>query len=251
MPFTFEQLSERGNKKYNNKYEYVPFEGTIKISDTFKYICPIHKEQESTMQLHLKKEAMTGCVHCGRELAVKNATKTLEQFKKDVKEKHGDKYDLTEFVYVNKYTEGVVKCNDCGNELDLKPNFLLNSEPGNGCKHCRNNSIYTTNYYVKHNIENHNCTLYVVKFVEKETKESFLKVGITKYPNVRKRFRGLHKKFDITVLHQDNKDFFYCYEKEQKLLNLLVNYKYKPTEKFKGHTECLKTEAWTLIQSCL
>lgn len=251
MPFTYAQLSERGSERYNNKYTYVPYEGTINTSDVFTYICPLHGEQKTTIKKHFKKNAQTGCVPCGRLLAIKNATKSLEQFKIDVKEKHGDKYDLTNFVYVNKYTKGPVKCNDCGNTLEVHPNFLLNSEPGNGCRFCKKCSIYTTNYYKKHGLENHECTLYVVKFIERETKESFLKLGITKHPNVRKRFRGLHKKFDITILHKEDKDFSALYEKEQELLKELKSYKYEPKNKIKGHTECLKIEIWDFLQSCL
>lgn len=60
--------------------------------------------------------------------------KTLEQFIKDAKAVHGDKYDYSEVQYLNNHIKIKVKCNLCGSVFYITPDNLLQ---GRGCKYCR------------------------------------------------------------------------------------------------------------------
>jgi len=61
-------------------------------------------------------------------------TKTREEFIDEVKSKNQYDLDLTKFIYVNRNTKGIVKCNVCGHEWETLPSVLLGNH---GCPICR------------------------------------------------------------------------------------------------------------------
>ena len=60
--------------------------------------------------------------------------KTREQFIKEAWQKHGDKYDYAEVVYVNTHTPVKIQCQQCGNYFFQEPSSHL---AGHGCPKCR------------------------------------------------------------------------------------------------------------------
>ena len=60
--------------------------------------------------------------------------KTQEEFERDARIVHGDKYDYSESVYVNNVTKVLIKCNACGTKFWQKPNGHLSA--GRGCPNC-------------------------------------------------------------------------------------------------------------------
>lgn len=58
---------------------------------------------------------------------------TQEEFERKIKEIHGDNIDVSNVKYNNSWTYIHCKCNNCGNEWDVKPNTLFN---GHGCRKC-------------------------------------------------------------------------------------------------------------------
>ena len=251
ITFTIESLRELGGNKYNHKFTYLFFNNEIGSKDQFKYICPIHGEQVSQPRYHLDPTKHTGCIKCGRVLAVKNATKREDIFKEQATKYHEGKYDYSKFVYSGNKVHGNVRCTTCEHEWKVRPDLHLSAKSKQGCPSCKLNAIYTKDYYEKHFIEDHECSLYIVKFTERVTKESFVKVGITKHSNIKTRFRGLHSKYIIEVLYQKDSMFFEVYKLEQQLHSLSKNYKYKPIDKFKGYTECFTIEVLDILQSSL
>ena len=58
---------------------------------------------------------------------------TQEEFEEKVKKIHGDKIDLSRFIYRNSSTKGLCRCNICGNEWYVRPYSLI---AGHGCRRC-------------------------------------------------------------------------------------------------------------------
>ena len=249
--FTFERLQQLGDTKYNNKFTYIPFEGEIGNKDEFKYICPVHGKQVSQPRYHLDPNKQAGCYACSRVIAIKNATKDEEAFKEQATKYHEGKYDYSKFVYKGNKVHGIVHCNTCGHEWNVRPDLHLATDSKRGCPKCKVNAIYTKEYYERHDIQDHECSLYIVQFIERQTKETFIKIGITKHKNIKTRFRGLHDKYIITTLYQKDTMFYEAYESEQRLQKLVKNYAHVPNDKFKGYTECFNIKCLDNLQSSL
>jgi len=70
--------------------------------------------------------------HKCKQCTINNQTKTLEQFIKDSKKIHGDKYDYLLTEYINAHTNVKIKCNKCKK--------IFNQTPRNhavkGCFYC-------------------------------------------------------------------------------------------------------------------
>lgn len=125
-----------------------------------------------------------------------------------------------------------------------KPNVHLFSK--NGCSECLVKQIYTKQYYIAKNIPNHTAFIYIALFSSLNSSERFIKIGITKYENIRYRFRGYSEyKIDIVTSYQT--DFFNAYDTEQLLLSKYKKMSYKPMIKFKGHTECLNIDCYKAL----
>lgn len=59
--------------------------------------------------------------------------KTAEQFVKDARLVHGDKYEYSDVEYVNTHTPVKIKCMSCGNIFFQEPSSHL---AGHGCPKC-------------------------------------------------------------------------------------------------------------------
>ena len=112
----------------------------------------------------------------------------------------------------------------------------MHMNQGHGCPKCVKRQIYTSEYYIKNNIPDHLCYLYLAEFKYKD--EVFLKLGITKHEKIKYRFRG-YTDFEISILVSFKSTFLEVYALEQKYLEMYKDFKYTPLIKFKGHTESL------------
>lgn len=110
------------------------------ISDNYEnnealldFICNKHKEkgvQHKSWGNMLTKSHP--CLYCSKEKYLKNVTKTHEQFIKQVKEIHGDKYVVvSEYIKSDKHVQ--VYCNKCKNIFSIKASHLTS---GHGCGVC-------------------------------------------------------------------------------------------------------------------
>jgi hypothetical protein len=74
-----------------------------------------------------------------------NGKKTTEQFIKEAREIHGDKYDYSKVDYVNKKNKVCIICHEHGEFYQLPNNHLK----GRGCPVCSGNKKKTTEEFIK------------------------------------------------------------------------------------------------------
>ena len=123
---TNEEWIKRAIKKHGNKYDYskVEYKGW---NQKVCIICPIHGEFWQNPTSHIAKQQKRGCPKCGKSNA-----KTTEQFIREAKQIHGDKYDYSKVKYVNNITKVCIICPEHGEFLQIPYMHLR----GNGCIKC-------------------------------------------------------------------------------------------------------------------
>ena len=113
---------KEARKVHCDKYDYSKVE-YVNTKTPVCIICPIHGEVWQLPKVHLNG---VGCPKCfGRH-------KTTEEFIKEAKAVHGDKYDYSKVKYVNSKEKICVICPDHG-EFWITPNNHLR---GGGCRKC-------------------------------------------------------------------------------------------------------------------
>ena len=165
-----------------------------------------------------------------------------QKFKQLIAYKYNNKYNLEKIWFRNTEYPINVICNIHG-EFIIKHSIFLNSR---GCLKCKekplktkeSKPLYTFKDYTK-DLEKDYSFVYCVKLINKETKESFIKIGVTRI-NI---FRRLSPKyFEITpiIMYQTSNDTAYVIEKE--IHKLFRPYSYKPKFIPSGSTECYRIE---------
>ena len=119
-----ERASEIHNKYYS--YEKVSY---INNRTPVTIICPKHGEFKQTPEVHLIGH---GCPKCAAENRIEKNTKTTEDFIKQAKEIHGDKYDYSKVIYKRGDIPVTIICPNHG-EFEQKPYIHLD---GCGCQKC-------------------------------------------------------------------------------------------------------------------
>lgn len=94
--------------------------------------CKIHGDFEITPNSHLHSTAKGGCQKCGRETARLNMKKDRQVFLDEAFEAHGEKYPLSELVYIGSQTYMAVNCPRHG-DFFVKPCVFVK---GQGCAAC-------------------------------------------------------------------------------------------------------------------
>ena len=131
---TFEQFVAEANLKHNNYYDYSESK-YINTTTDIKILCPKHGYFNQKPKKHL---AGQGCPKCGNLKRANKRTKLLEQFIKEAKEIHDDKYDYSLVEYKNCKTKIKIICPKHG---------IFEQEPGahiyqkQGCPFCKREKI--------------------------------------------------------------------------------------------------------------
>jgi hypothetical protein len=125
---TQEEFIRRAREIHGDKYDYSKVE-YINSQTKVCIICPIHGEFWQLPTHHLMGH---GCRKCGDERRGKNRIKSTEEFIRNAKKIHGDKYDYSKVEYVSCHTPVTILCKKHG-EFKQKPSDHLN---GNGCPLC-------------------------------------------------------------------------------------------------------------------
>ena len=97
----------KARKIHGDKYDYSQVNYT-KSSEEIKIICPIHGEFFQKPDVHIFQKG--GCPKCAIEKNGLKKRKGTEQFVKEAKAFHGDKYDYSQVVYVNSITPINIIC---------------------------------------------------------------------------------------------------------------------------------------------
>lgn len=119
-----ERFIEKANKIHNNKFDYSKSIYTKSRSDIV-ITCPIHGDFITTPSNHLRSK--TGCPKC-------NKSKKLDtsEFIRRAKKIHGNKYDYSKSVYINKSAKICIIC-------PVHGEFWQKAEDhyrGRGCQKC-------------------------------------------------------------------------------------------------------------------
>ena len=128
-----------GDKFDYSKTEYKNMKTPVTI------ICHKHGEFQQLPQNHLRTNYC--CPECNTQKKL-----TFEEVKKRIIQKHGDKYDFTNTIYVNTHTPIKFVCKVCGNENTQIPTQMMY---GYGCKYC-SKRFKTTEQFIIESKEIHN-----------------------------------------------------------------------------------------------
>lgn len=129
VKLTKEIFINRSNKKYNNKYDY----SKVVVDETkplpkqrVTIICPIHGEFEQTITGHLHAG---GCRKCGHD----SVRRSDDDFLKEAREIHGDKYTYSKLYVVNNISMVDVTCPKHGTFTQTASQHIKDRQ---GCKKC-------------------------------------------------------------------------------------------------------------------
>ena len=137
---TIEEFIGKANKVHNGKYDYSKVE--YKNSQTkVCIICDKHGEFWQTPAMHLYGN---GCPKCKGEKNGNKSRKTINEFLKEAKRIHGDKYDYSKVEYMNTHSKICITCPEHG-EFWQTPNRHL---AGDGCPKCSGRNR-TTEEFIK------------------------------------------------------------------------------------------------------
>lgn len=158
------------------------------------------------------------------------------KFKNIINIKYNNKYDLSKVWYRNDQYPIEIICPIHGSFI-IKPSILSN---GRGCIECQDKPIKykqvkeTYNDYSTY-LKDSEAFLYCVKLTNKETNESFYKVGVTT-KNIYSRLST--KYFHIQPIIMYKSDIKSIYELEQSFHYIANQYSYRPVFLPNGVTEC-------------
>lgn len=113
----------KAEKVHDGKFSY---EKTFYVDNITEVIitCPKHGDFKQKPKNHMRY----GCPKCAN-----NQKKTLDDFVKEAKLIHKNKYDYSKSNYVNSYTDILIICPFHGKFYQRPKNHLSN---GNGCPKC-------------------------------------------------------------------------------------------------------------------
>lgn len=128
---TQEEFIAKAKAIHGNMYDYskVVYAG---VETPVRLVCPIHGDFEITPKRHIYKKQ--GCSKCvGRGL-------TTEDFIKEARAVHGDRYDYSKTVYIKAKQEVVITCREHG---DFKMLPYSHVKLGCNCPECAGRTPWT------------------------------------------------------------------------------------------------------------
>jgi hypothetical protein len=116
-------------KKHGDKYDY----SAVEYVSTHAHVligCPIHGQFHQAPANHLSGR---GCIQCGVIRRSNLIRKSQDDFIRDARKKHGDKYDYSAVVYINSHAHVLIGCPHHGMFSQQPANHL---HGGSGCPQC-------------------------------------------------------------------------------------------------------------------
>lgn len=239
--FIFKKLSLIHNGEYS--YENSFYGGCDKF---IKIECKTHGEFEMLYTNHLQGK---GCAKCAIDRVSREQAFNQEVFIDKSILIHGDKYDYSESVYVRNNIKVKIKCSQHGTFLQMPSAHWS----GQGCPKCGDiiatmkKSIsgacgYSRSSYCEMiNVS----SLYLLKISSED--EEFFKIGISN--NVKNRIISIESKtnYKASCLYFQPMKSFEAYDLEKYLQKHFKLFKFKPSERFKGYTECFSENQYAGI----
>jgi hypothetical protein len=142
LSYKKEDFVNKANIIHNNKYDYslVVYKG---IYTKIKIICLIHGEFDQIPHVHLNG---SGCPYCKGVSISKKLTKSYEDFVKEAKKIHNNKYDYSKSLYKGDNIKIEIVCHKHGSFFQIPEKHLI----GQGCTKC---SIEKGSFKVKDTLE--------------------------------------------------------------------------------------------------
>lgn len=101
--YTYEEFVEKSRKAHGNKFDYSKVQ-YINIDTKVEIVCPIHGSFFQIPRSHFKGK---GCRECALDDQGKLSPKEFINFARKI---HGNKYDYTKTVYVNRKSKVTITC---------------------------------------------------------------------------------------------------------------------------------------------
>ena len=149
---TKENFILKARQVHGWKYDYSKVE-YINSKTKVCIICPEHGEFKMTPNSHLNGQ---NCPKCGNLYKGLNKKLTREQFIKNAKEAHGDRYDYSKVIYKNNHTNVTIICPEHG---EFKQTPTKHVDSNHGCPYCsmrkfeRDIRIFLEKSNIKYEIE--------------------------------------------------------------------------------------------------
>lgn len=229
---TLEFIS-RAEAKHGKLYDY---SNTVYVNAVTKVDigCVLHGIFSTNPANHISKSAGTcGCPKCtGRGLSTDEWVQRFNLV-------HNNKFDYSKFNYTTSFKKEIIICPVHGEFMQNTHNH----SQGQQCPICSNESAWINNsYYNKVTAERNKkdwlkipCKLYIIGL--KGNDETFFKVGITSQ-DIYRRFRAHDLPYEIEVLKIVTTNRYNAVLTEVHIREVNEAFKYIPSIKFKGHTEC-------------
>lgn len=211
-------------------YSYDKVPAFFRTLDKVAIQCRKHGEFRQAVYGHLRGQ---GCPSC-RGTRPYTTEEFIDKIKPFCK---GVAFDKT--VYVKGTSPVTLTCLEHG-DYQVVPRTLLNNKSGNGCLKCKSNAC-TGGYNYKH-LERDSGKFSKMGFVylnklEDINGQVFYKIGIT--INDPKGRTKLYKPHKLLTSYSTPVEIGYAYYIEQSVLDCYKEYRYTPSVKIAGQTECL------------
>jgi len=222
-----QKFINKSNIKHKFLYEYIG--DYIDAKTKFEIVCPIHG---SFFQIPTSHSSGIGCPKCGKIKKANSKTKTKQQFINDAINVHGNTYDYSKVEYINSTTKIKIICKHHGIFKQTPEGHLKYK----GCRQCSNERktfVTKKDSYTSMDI----CVLYTVRITGNG--EIFYKTGISN--DINNRFNNIINNYHyiIEIIDTIIDTRYNCVQLEKKLLLKRQRiYKYIPSIKFDGWTEC-------------
>jgi len=117
---------------HGNRYKYDESKPPTKLSSYIRYKCPTHGWQVSRYDSHVVQGH--GCPACGNYTNKLTSEQRKQMWLKRCKERFNDRFDYSQFVYVNNDTKGVIYCREHHYSFMVSPDTHIRG--AGGCPYC-------------------------------------------------------------------------------------------------------------------
>ena len=226
------------SEKHNNKYNYSKVDYINSQTDII-VICPEHRyEFKVRPDNHLNK--LSGCSLCKNEITSQRCKLSLEYYIQRANQIHNNKYDYSEFKYINNSSKSKIIC-----PIHGMYEQTLNShiDQKQGCPFCGYELIGHTKTKFQDSCTRNNNSLgifYIIKCFDEN--EQFYKVGITSL-SLSKRYTKTNMPYKYKIIQELNFNPNLVWNLELLIKRYIKNNNliYKPLLVFPGSsTECYK-----------
>lgn len=125
--FTTEEFIQKAREVHGDKYDYSKVE-YVNSQTKVTVICYVHGEFKQTPNLHLSGRKCNRC---------SGHRKTTEDFIKQAKAMHGDRYDYSKTIYIKAKTKLIITCPEHGDFPQTPTSHLGGNRKGSGCPRCK------------------------------------------------------------------------------------------------------------------